>query len=85
MALGLEGDVPQVAVQSVIKDSPAEKAGMKAGDVIVAFDGHPVTSSDQLGTLIHAHRPGDRATVTVVEPNGRRKTFTVTLGVNPVP
>ena len=72
-------------VDAVAPGGPAEKAGMKSGEVIVAFDGHPVTSSDQLGTLIHAHKPGDRATVTVVEPNGRRKTFTVTLGVNPVP
>jgi S1-C subfamily serine protease len=72
-------------VDAVAPGGPAEKAGITSGDVIVAFDGHPVASSDQLGTLIHAHRPGDRATVTVVEPDGRRRTFTITLGVNPLP
>lgn len=74
-----------VYVDVVGPGSPAEKAGIKAGDVIVEFDGHTVTSSTDLGSLIQAHKPGDRATVTFVNPNGRRRTVTVTLGVRPLP
>ena len=74
-----------VYVDAVAPQSPAEKAGIKAGDVIVAFDGHGVTTSDRLGTLIQAHTPGDNATVTVVDPNGNRRTVSVTLGVRPLP
>ena len=64
---------------------PAQAAGIKEGDVIVAFDGSPVDTSDDLGALIQKHKPGDRATVDVVLPNGSRKTVTATLGVRPLP
>src|SRR5204862_4891641 len=63
-----------VYVDAVAPGGPAEKAGIKAGAVIVAFDGHGVTISDRLGTLIQAHTPADHATVTVVDPNGNRRT-----------
>ena len=46
---------------------------------------HTVTNSDVLGSLIRAKHPGDRATVTIVEANGHRRTVSVTLGVRPVP
>jgi serine protease Do len=72
-------------VENVVPDGPAAKSGIKQGDVIVAFDGKPVTGSDQLGNLIHAHHPGEKATVTVVDSSGARHTVTVTLGVNPLP
>ena len=72
-------------VENVAPGGPAEKAGIAQGDVIVALDGRPVASYQQLGTLIHAHSPGDSATVTVVHPDGTRQTSTVTLGVNPLP
>ncbi len=72
-------------VENVVPGGPAAKAGIKQGDVIVAFDGKPVTGSNQLRNLIHAHHPGDTASVTVVEPDGTRHTESVTLGVNPLP
>jgi serine protease Do len=74
-----------VYVDAVAPGGPAEKAGIKAGDVIVAFDGHAVTASDRLGALIQAHKPGDHATVTVVDSNGSRRTVSATLGVRPLP
>jgi S1-C subfamily serine protease len=72
-------------VIDVAPGGPAEQAGIKGGDVIVSFDGGKVTGSDSLGSLIRSHKPGDRATVTVLDANGKRHTYTVTLGVNPLP
>src|SRR5207302_6942263 len=72
-------------VLDVAPGGPAQKAGIRGGDVIVAFDGRPVTGSDALGRMIRAGRPGARATAVVVQPSGARKTFTMTLGVNPLP
>jgi S1-C subfamily serine protease len=76
-----------VAVVSVAPGGPADKAGIKVGDIIVAFDGKPTSSWDALGNAIRAHRPGDRVDVTILQrSNGwARRTATVTLGTNPVP
>jgi putative serine protease PepD len=51
-------------VVTVIPGSPADQAGLKAGDVITAADGTTVTSSAQLAQLIRAHQPGDQVTLT---------------------
>ncbi|MCA1834635.1 MAG: trypsin-like peptidase domain-containing protein [Actinobacteria bacterium] len=72
-------------VDDVAPSGPAEDAGIKGGDVIVAFDGKTVDGSESLGSLIRSHRPGDTATVKVVHADGSSETYTVTLGVNPLP
>jgi len=72
-------------VADVAPKGPAQQAGIKAGDIIVSFDGKAVTGSEQLGTLIHALKPGDSASVGIVHPDGSRAAVTVTLGVNPLP
>jgi membrane-associated protease RseP (regulator of RpoE activity) len=45
--------------------SPAKLAGLRAGDTITAFDGHPASTFTQLGDLIRAVPPGSEATLTV--------------------
>jgi S1-C subfamily serine protease len=72
-------------VIAVAPKGPAQQAGIKPGDVIVKFNGKNVDSSDALGTLILAHKPGDSATVTVVHSNGGTQTVSVNLGVRPLP
>jgi serine protease Do len=57
---------PQGAlVSSVERDSPAEKAGLEAGDVILRFDGRPIESSIELPRAVGATKPGARSTIQV--------------------
>lgn len=66
-------------ISQVNKDSPAEKAGMKAGDVIVRFNGRAVSDSGQLRNLVAATTPGTDANIAVIR-NGNEKTLRVTIG-----
>jgi len=69
-------------VRSVEPASAAEAAGMKGPSVITAIDGKPVTSTDDLGPLLHIHVPGEQVQVTWIDTNGTHTT-TVTLGTGP--
>ena len=57
---------PGVRVQQVMAGSAAEKAGVLAGDVLVAFDGEPVTDLRTYSGLLKARAPGDEVEVTVL-------------------
>jgi len=72
-----------VYVGAVSAGSPAAKAGVKAGDVIVAVDGTPTPTSDDLGTLLAAHKPGQTVTLKVVRQSGATTQIKVTLGEYP--
>ena len=72
------------AVVSVVPNGPADDAGIEAGDIVVSFDGTPISGSEQLGAAIRSDGPGDVVPVTVVHRDGSRETVTVTLGTNPV-
>jgi putative serine protease PepD len=74
------GEGAQVA--SVKADSPAEKAGLQAGDVITAMDGDTIGSPDDLTAKISAHAPGEKVTFTVTR-NGKTLKLDVTLGTRP--
>ncbi len=81
---GLSVDHGALVVQ-LAPGGPANKAGIKTGDVIVAFDGKAVSTSDGLGSLILAHKPGDQVTVKVVRADGTTQEVTATLGARPLP
>ncbi|HEY8104709.1 MAG TPA: trypsin-like peptidase domain-containing protein [Gemmatimonadales bacterium] len=60
-------------------DSPARKAGMEPGDIIVAIDGKPVEYVGQLQQQVGFRKPGDVVQVEVARKGGVRKTFSVKL------
>jgi serine protease Do len=69
-------------VSEVKEDSPADQGGMKAGDVIVSYQGSPVADGVALQRLVARTPVGTRATVTVVR-DGREKELAVTVGELP--
>ena len=78
-------DMPSgVYVQQVIKSSPAQKAGISAGDVIVSFNGSDVSTMDGLKEKISNLKAGKKVKVVVKRQNQmgtyEKKTLTVTLG-----
>jgi serine protease Do len=77
-------DVAGVIVQHVVENSPAEAAGLQAGDVITALDGSPVESAHALTESIAAHVPGDKVMLTVVQlSDGNEREVEVTLAEHP--
>ncbi|MFF8916781.1 S1C family serine protease [Streptomyces sp. NPDC015032] len=64
---------------AVSKDGPADRAGLKAGDVITKFNDSVIDSGPTLIGEIWTHKPGDRVTVTY-KRDGRTATTEVTLG-----
>ncbi len=55
-------------VRSVTEGGPADKAGVKVGDIIVAVDDEPLSPERDLRTVIQSHRPGDHVELTIVRP-----------------
>jgi sigma-B regulation protein RsbU (phosphoserine phosphatase) len=56
-------------VKDVSKDSPAEKAGLKAGDRIVEINGRPLRDGSSIGDAWAWHKPGDSIELTLKRPN----------------
>jgi serine protease Do len=56
-----------------MSDSPAERAGLRSGDVIVAVNGKPVMQVNELQREILTHRPGDEVEVEVIRGGERRR------------
>jgi S1-C subfamily serine protease len=84
-------------VSKVVSGGPADKAGIQGsdhkthfqgqqvdagGDVIVAVDGHPITTASDLSELVLQYHPGDKVTLTIIR-DGKRQTIDVTLGSRP--
>ena len=66
-------------VSAVEKDSPAERAGLKAGDVVLKLDGKPVERSGELARRIAEMKPGTGATLELWR-DGAAKQVAVTVG-----
>ena len=71
-----------VYVKTVEDFSAAEKAGLKAGDVIIEAEGKKITTMDELNEIKNSHQIGDEINVKV-NRNGKEKELTITLGEQP--
>ncbi len=67
-----------ILVTKVIPGSPAAKAGMKQGDVVVKLDGQDINALGDLRRALDLHKPGDEVTVELVR-SGQSMTVTATL------
>ncbi len=76
-SIGL-GRAQGAQVRSVETGSPADKAGVEAGDIILRFDGKPIERASDLPRLVGNTKPGNRATLTVFR-RGSQKDLTVVV------
>nr|WP_306820130.1 trypsin-like peptidase domain-containing protein [Streptomyces sp. DSM 40750] len=73
------GDEGSGGGSAVTAGGPADRAGIRSGDVITEVDGQRVHSGDELIVKVRAHRPGDRLELTLLR-GGKEQTVTLTLG-----
>jgi putative serine protease PepD len=71
--IGLQPDARGAAVVAVFADSPASKAGLREGDVVVAVDGKAVRSAADMSKALAARNPGDSVVLDVVDQSGPRR------------
>ena len=74
--------VTGIYVKSVEDFSSGEKAGIKAGDVIIEADGTKISKMDDLNKIKNSHKIGDEMKIKV-NRNGQEKELTITLGEQP--
>jgi len=77
-ALGLPKKGAGVMVQAVEKDTPADKAGLKAGDVIQKVDGKPVKAIVDIQRIIFPKVPGTKVSIDIWR-SGSMKTFSLAV------
>jgi S1-C subfamily serine protease len=66
-----------------VNGSAAAKAGLQAGDTIMAVDGTTITSPTDLSTAMTNSKPGQQVTVTWSDAAGQSHSATLTLGTGP--
>jgi serine protease DegQ len=69
-------------IAGVIKSGPADKAGLKPGDILVAIEGKPITDSTDMTNLIAQLQPGSKAKLTVLRKT-QETTVEATIGKRP--
>ena len=80
---GGEQDSSGVTVEGTLSGSPAAQAGLSAGDAIEAINGHAVSSSSDVESVISQYHPGDKVSVSWTDGYGQSHTSTITLANGP--
>ncbi|MBB3223766.1 Do family serine endopeptidase [Pseudoduganella umbonata] len=71
-------------IAGVVRNGPADKGGMKPGDILLSVDGKPVRDTTEMLNLIAQLEPGGKATMRVLRKN-RESELAITVGKRPVP
>jgi serine protease Do len=74
-----EGDEKGAEIQSITKESGAEKAGLKKGDIITWIGDKKIESTDDVTKAVRAHKPGDKIALTYLR-DGKEQKATAELG-----
>ncbi|HEU4901280.1 MAG TPA: PDZ domain-containing protein [Flavisolibacter sp.] len=74
-----DGDEKGAEIQSVSKESAAEKAGLKKGDIITKIDNRKIETTDDVTDAVRAHKPGDKISITYLR-DGKEQKATTELG-----
>ncbi len=73
-----------VLVSEVLSGAPAQRAGLRPGDVLLAIDGHAIDDADQLLDRVAALSPGRSASLRVLRA-GQHRDLRVHVGLRPLP
>ena len=74
-----EGNDKGAEIQSITKESAAEKAGLKKGDIITRIGDKKIESTEDVTDAVHERKPGDKVNITVLR-NGKEEKMTAELG-----
>ncbi|MER3447730.1 MAG: peptidase [Candidatus Dadabacteria bacterium] len=75
-------DVKGALISDVSSGSPADKAGIKRGDIILEFNGHKIENTEELPRVVAMTRPGTEVRIKALR-DGSEKDFSVKLGALP--
>jgi predicted metalloprotease with PDZ domain len=79
---GLDYSGKGVLVNRVVPDSPADRAGIEKGDVIISFNSRTLTDPDNLASMVREMKPGQAASIGIVR-DGSRRTVSAKLAARP--
>lgn len=69
-------------IAGVLKDGPADRAGIRAGDIMIAIEGEPIFNSSELLNRVAALAPGATAIVTIIRDK-KEMDIQIKVGVRP--
>ncbi|BBY99509.1 hypothetical protein AWC04_00030 [Mycolicibacterium fallax] len=88
LGIGIDAGGPPrpngLPIRSIMRDGPAERAGIVPGDVLTAIDGTPIDSANTLTGLLDQRHGGDVITLNWVDRTGAARTADVTVISGPV-
>jgi S1-C subfamily serine protease len=73
-----------LALRSILRGGPADKVGLRPGDVLMTIDGAPINSANELTALLDQRYPGNVIDVNWVDRSGQSQNAKVTLEPGPV-